>query len=80
VSQMTPFSGRMVVERLDCSKDFRFRLSDSGVFVRILVNDALQPLEFCGAGTDGLCGLDAFVKSQSYARNDGEGDFERCFD
>jgi hypothetical protein len=78
-SQLVPFSGRMVVERLTCAADFRFQRSESGIFVRILVNDALQPLEFCGAGSDGLCALDAFVESQSYARNDGEGDFERCF-
>lgn len=48
-------------------------------FVRVLVNDAVQPLKFCGAGADGLCELGAFVTSQRYARNDGEGDFEKCF-
>ena len=79
ISQMVPFSGRMVVERLSCTADFRFQHSRSGIFVRVLVNDALQPLEFCGAGSDGLCALDSFVESQSYARNDGEGDFEKCF-
>jgi hypothetical protein len=80
-SQLTPFSGRMVVERMECTAKSRSRRSDSaGMFVRVLVNDALQPLEFCNAGPDGLCSLDAFAKSQSYARNDGEGDFERCFD
>lgn len=78
-NQMTPFSGRMVVERLHCTADFRHH-SNSGIFVRILVNDALQPLGFCNADSDGLCSLDAFVESQSYARNDGEGDFEKCFD
>ena len=47
-------------------------------YVRIFVNDARQPLEFCGAGEDGMCKLDEFVKSQEYARNDGFGDFEGC--
>lgn len=47
-------------------------------YVRIFVNDARQPLEFCGAGQDGMCKLDEFVKSQEYARNDGFGDFEGC--
>lgn len=79
-SQMTPFSGRMVVERLICTASYRSQTAESGTFVRILVNDALQPLEFCEAGSDGLCALDAFVESQSFARNDGEGDFEKCFD
>lgn len=69
-SHLVPFSGRMVTERLSCA--------DRGKkYVRILVNDALQPLEFCGAG-DGLCLLEAFVDSQEYARSDGAGDFEKC--
>lgn len=47
-------------------------------YVRIFVNDARQPLEFCGAGEDGMCKLEDFIKSQEYARNDGFGDFEGC--
>ncbi|KAF8887236.1 histidine phosphatase superfamily [Gymnopilus junonius] len=92
-SHLTPFSGRMVVERLSCSLTdtslgrFGRRVDvqrkddevERGTFVRVLVNDALQPLEFCDGDADGLCALDAFVRSQAYARNDGEGDFEKCF-
>lgn len=70
VSRMTPFAGRMVTEKLKCG---------GGDFVRILVDDALQPLEFCGAGPSGMCNLQAFVASQRYARNNGEGDFQKCF-
>ena len=76
-SHMTPFSGRMVTERLSCNK-----LPTTGErveYVRILVNDALQVMEFCGSGEDGMCTLDKFVESQGYARNDGEGDFEKCY-
>ncbi|KAF9645613.1 phosphoglycerate mutase-like protein [Thelephora ganbajun] len=47
-------------------------------YVRIFVNDVRQPLVFCGAGEDGMCKLEDFVKSQEYARNDGFGDFEGC--
>lgn len=68
---LVPFSSRMVTERLSCGKE---------TMVRIFVNDALQPLEFCGAGPDGLCDVDAFVKSQRFARNNGDGDFEMCFE
>ncbi|KAI0751193.1 phytase [Daedaleopsis nitida] len=71
VEKIVPFSTRMVVERLDCR---------GTASVRILVNDALMPLDFCGAKGDGVCALDAFVNSQAYARNDGEGDFEKCFE
>ncbi|KAF8870777.1 histidine phosphatase superfamily [Infundibulicybe gibba] len=69
VSRMTPFSARMVVEKLECGSE---------EFVRILANDAVQPLTFCGAGGDGMCRLSEFVESQAYARNDGMGDFEKC--
>ena len=71
VSGMTPFAARMVTEKLECAK---------GDFVRIFVNDALQPLDFCGANSSGLCSLDDFVSSQKYARKNGDGDFEKCFD
>ena len=67
---LVPFSGRMVVERMDC---------DGSAHVRVLVNDAVQPLKFCGTGK-GLCTLDAFVESQSYARSQGAGDFQRCYE
>lgn len=51
---------------------------DEEEYVRIFVNDVRQPLEFCGAGGDGMCRLKEFVESQKYARNDGFGDFEGC--
>lgn len=75
-SRLVPFSARMVVERLECNG---VPPLPKASFVRVLVNDALQPLEFCG-GIAGLCELHAFVASQRYARNDGDGDFEKCFD
>lgn len=67
---MTPFAGRMATEKLECA---------GGDFVRIFVDDALQPLEFCGAGPSSMCSLSAFVSSQGYARDNGEGDFQKCF-
>ena len=78
VSKMVAFSARMVVERLECEGVPGLPLL-KGTFVRILVNDAVQSLEFCG-GVGGLCELGAFVESQWYARHDGDGDFEKCFD
>jgi hypothetical protein len=77
-SKVVPFSARMVVEKIRCG--------DEKEYVRVFVNDVLQPLdELCGgSGTlsegDGMCELDAFVTSQAYARNDGDGDFEKCFE
>lgn len=69
-NSLVPFAGRMIVERLQCNK--------AQSKVRIFVQDVKQPLLFCGGDKDGLCTLDKFVESQSYARNDGEGDFAKC--
>jgi len=71
VSRMVPFSGRMVTEKIQCSGKME-------EFVRILVNDAIQPLEFC-QGEYGLCKLDVFIQSQGYARSDGAGNCDKCF-
>jgi len=78
-SKMVPFSARMVVERLACSNGDYGGGDKETEHVRVLVNDALQPLKFCGATTHGLCTLDAFVESQGYARRSGDGDFEKCY-
>ena len=46
---------------------------------RVLVNDQVQPLEFCGGEeSEGICELGAFADSQSYARENGQGDWEAC--
>ena len=74
-SEMVPFSARMVTERLECARDGE----GVGEYVRILVNDAVQPLEFCGGGEERMCRLEDFVESQGYARRSGDGDFERCY-
>ncbi len=76
-SEMVPFSARMVTERLACVRD-----GEAGSYVRIVVNDAVLPLEFCGGGGEErmrMCRLEDFVESQGYARGSGDGDFERCY-
>ncbi|KDQ13677.1 hypothetical protein BOTBODRAFT_175390 [Botryobasidium botryosum FD-172 SS1] len=70
-SRISPFAGRMVVERLRCGGEVK---------VRILVDDAVQKLEFCeGVTSDGLCPLAAFVQSQSFATSNGNGKWGTCF-
>lgn len=81
--RMVPFSGRLITERVECGVPYgnrQAREMGGQTFVRMFVDDALMDLGFCGAGADGMCTLDAFVGSQSYARNQGEGDFEKCFE
>lgn len=72
VSRMVPFAGRMVVERLACRDEERY--------VRVLVNQAVQPLVFCGAKEGGVCSLEAFVQSQEFARSGGNGTWAKCFE
>ncbi|KAI9448903.1 hypothetical protein BJY52DRAFT_1309785 [Lactarius psammicola] len=66
LSNIVPFGGRMVVEGLGCAKEVAIR------FVGIRVNDAVQPLKFCG-GVGGLC----CMENQWYAKHNGNGDFEK---
>ncbi|KAH7923636.1 acid phosphatase [Leucogyrophana mollusca] len=75
VYKMVPFSGRLITEKLSCTAD-----GETGEYVRILVNDAVQPMDFCGDTGNGLCTLDNFVESQQYARLNGEGDWALCTD
>ncbi len=70
VGHMVPFSAQMITEKVQCGQK---------EYVRVLVGDAVQPLKFCGAGPNGMCELDKFVASQAYSRNNGDGDFEKCF-
>ncbi|KAI0682711.1 phytase [Cytidiella melzeri] len=85
-STIVPFSGRVVVERLVCTVTARtgpgvlgLRKKSVEGKVRVLVQDEVQHLEFCEADEDGVCTLDAFVESQSFAREDGDGEFQECF-
>jgi hypothetical protein len=86
VGTMVPFAGRMVVERLTCARSTTERADDAGatdnteVMVRILVQDKVQPLEFCKPDHHGMCTLDSFVQSQAFARHNGDGDWEKCFE
>jgi hypothetical protein len=54
------------------------RNARDGEYVRILVNDGVQPLQFCGGDEDGLCSLADFVKSQNFSRTNGNGRFYKC--
>lgn len=76
--EMISFSAKMVVERLSCDAEVGLG-GGEGEYVRVLVNDRVMPLDFCGA-KDGICDLERFIKSQGYARSGGAGDWGTCFE
>ena len=77
-ANIVPFASRIVVERMDCLNGGAGESSSKVTpSIRILVNQQIQPLEFCGADTHGICTVDAFVESQAFARSGGG--FEKCF-
>ncbi|KAF2799691.1 acid phosphatase [Melanomma pulvis-pyrius CBS 109.77] len=65
-----PFAARMYVEKLTCH-------GEEEESVRVIINDRVMPLEFCGGDKFGRCSLNKFVKSQSFAR--GGGHWDQCF-
>jgi hypothetical protein len=102
--KIIPFAGRMVVERMDCLVEFdgvSSRHHDKHLlsgplkkkteeFVRILVNDGVQPLAGCSISTAdsdlqeylrlGICPLGKFVESQEYVTSGrARKEWENCY-
>ncbi|KAL5418632.1 hypothetical protein PMIN04_007252 [Paraphaeosphaeria minitans] len=65
-----PFAARIYVEKLSCDRA-------KEEFVRIIVNDRVQALDFCGGDEHGRCTLSKFVESQSFTRSGGQ--WDQCF-
>lgn len=64
------FSSRAYFEKLECH-------DEPEEFVRIIVNDRVQPLEQCGGDKYGRCKLSAFVESLDFARSGGL--WDQCY-
>ncbi|KDN47029.1 hypothetical protein RSAG8_03806, partial [Rhizoctonia solani AG-8 WAC10335] len=85
VSQIVPFAGCTVVEKISCSAENSALTSGSsesqlapGDYVRVLINDAVVPLPLCRSSGYGVCTLNDFVNtSQAFARSGGS--FSLCF-
>ncbi|KAK9897627.1 phytase [Cystobasidium minutum MCA 4210] len=70
---IAPFAGRIAVERLKCGHDENKR------YIRIVANDALITKLPCQSDENRLCRLDDFVRSQKFARVDGQDKWKECF-
>jgi hypothetical protein len=68
-----PFASRAYFEKLQCGREGE----EEEEFVRVIVNDRVQPLEQCGGDGLGRCRLGAFIESLGFARSGGL--WDRCF-
>lgn len=64
------FASRAYFEKLQCR-------GEPEEFVRVIVNDRVQPLEQCGGDKLGRCKLSAFVDSLGFARSGGL--WDQCY-
>lgn len=71
-----PFSARLVVEKLQCPD--RWDGQEKEEVVRVLMNDRVVPMWWCGGDQLGMCTVRKFVKSLEWARRGG--DWEKCWD
>ncbi|KAF2197539.1 acid phosphatase [Delitschia confertaspora ATCC 74209] len=62
-----PFAARAYFEKMQCK-------GEKEEYVRVIVNDRVLPLEFCGADKHFRCKLSKFVESQAFARSGGHWD------
>lgn len=62
-----PFAARAYFEKMKCE-------DEPDEYIRIIINDRVMPLEFCGGDEYGRCRLEKFVESQSFARHGGHWD------
>ncbi|KAG9126995.1 hypothetical protein FRC07_001075 [Ceratobasidium sp. 392] len=80
VSKIVPFAGSTIVEKITCPA--ARTMLRAGSYVRVLVNDAVVPLDFpaCGklGAVSGICPLDGFLESQAFARRGGN--WASCFE
>jgi hypothetical protein len=59
-SKLVPFAAKMVVEKMECDSDI---FGNQKEYIRLLINDQVQTLDFCDSDEDGLCELSAFVNA-----------------
>lgn len=69
-SWTVPFAARAYFEKMTC-------VDEDEEFVRIIVNDRILPLKYCGGDKHGRCKLSAFVDSMAFARSGGH--WNQCF-
>jgi len=77
-AHVVPFAGRAYFERLTCKLETRGwtrpgwnATVEEDTYVRVLINDAVVPLQNCGANAAGMCLLEDWVASLTFAASNG---------
>lgn len=70
-SWLTPFGGRIYFEKLICQ---HADAKDNEEYIRIIINDRVQPMHACGGDEHGRCRLSDFLASLSFAKKGGRWD------
>lgn len=71
-----PFSARLVVEKMQCPDSWNGQEKEQ--VVRVVMNDRVVPLWWCGGDQLGMCTVSKFVEGLKWARKGG--DWERCWE
>ncbi|GFN12981.1 acid phosphatase pho5 [Aspergillus tubingensis] len=58
VQDIVPMGGRLTIERMNCTDS---ALAPGGIFVRLVLNEAVVPLENCQSGPGYSCPLDEYA-------------------
>ncbi|GLA95634.1 acid phosphatase pho5 [Aspergillus tubingensis] len=58
VQDIVPMGGRLTIERMNCTDSV---LAPGGIFVRLVLNEAVVPLENCQSGPGYSCPLDEYA-------------------
>ncbi|GLB03195.1 acid phosphatase pho5 [Aspergillus tubingensis] len=58
VQDIVPMGGRLTIERMNCTDS---ALAPGGIFVRLVLNEAVVPLEDCQSGPGYSCPLDEYA-------------------
>ena len=67
-SWLTPFGARIYFEKMQCKESGTNENED---YIRIIVNDRVQPMKSCTGDMLGRCKLSDFIESLSFARAGG---------
>ncbi|PYH78404.1 3-phytase B [Aspergillus uvarum CBS 121591] len=62
ITDIIPMGGRLTIERLNCSGSGSAALGPAGIYLRLVLNEAVVPLRTCQDGPGYSCSLDRYAE------------------